>query len=76
MTPTSSRRPFISSGDSGMDGCENNEPEDLYGPVDITDEVFEDTFNNSKPGWCFKSNRRVHFLNVFISGCREDKGKN
>jgi len=49
-TPTSSRRPFISSGDSGVDGCETkyDEPEELFGPVEITDEVFEDMFNNSK----------------------------
>ena len=50
-TPTNNRRPLISSGDSGMGGSESrfDTPEEVFGPVmDITDEVFEDMFHNSK----------------------------
>jgi len=51
-TSSKARRPFTSSGDSGVDddGREINyeEPEDFFGPVEITDEVFDDMFNNSK----------------------------
>jgi len=47
-TPSNCRRPCTSSGDSGVDGCDGNYdfPEELFGPVDITDEVFEDMFSS------------------------------
>jgi len=46
--PSNCRRPCTSSGDSGVDGCDGNYdfPEELFGPVDITDDVFEDMFNS------------------------------
>jgi len=50
-TPTNTRRPLISSGDSGVGESESrfDTPEEVFGPVmDITDEVFEDMFHNSK----------------------------
>jgi len=37
-----------SSGDSGVDECEPNEPEKFFGPIDITDEIFEDMFSPTK----------------------------
>ena len=37
-----------SSGDSGVDECEPNEPEKFFGPIDITDEIFEDMFSPIK----------------------------
>ena len=55
-TSSNSRRPCTSSGDSGVDGCDGNYdfPEELFGPVDITDDVFEDMFNsqNSSTNVC------------------------
>ena len=50
VKPSTDRIPFTSSGDSGVDDdCEAKyeEPEDFFGPVEITDEVFDDMFNNS-----------------------------
>jgi len=37
-----------SSGDSGVEECEPNEPEKFFGPIDITDEIFEDMFSPTK----------------------------
>jgi len=47
----SGRKPRISSEDSGVVECEAREPEEFFGPVDITDEIFDDMFSpsNSKP---------------------------
>jgi len=51
VTPSSVRRPVTSSGNSGVDDdCEAKyeEPDNFFGPVEITDEVFDGMFNNSK----------------------------
>ena len=37
-----------SSGDSGVEECEPNEPEKFFGPIDITDEIFEGMFSPTK----------------------------